>query len=252
MTWTAGGRWRPANSAWVATARDPEEIHARRPARVEPAGDRLVERERALAAAGHEHHRPRAVEPEARQRRRAPIGRRRGDRVAGIEYAGLGAEAEQRPRLRQAQIDVPHPAAQQPRREAGIRVLFLHRGRDAMPRRPPDHRRRGVAPGAQHRDGTLLGEQPPDLTQQVAGDEGPADVLPPGAAVDRLGRQEVEPEVPGREQAGLDAAHRADQHRLHVGRVHAERLGDGERRHQVAAGAAAGDEDTAGRVDHAS
>ena len=115
-----------------------------------------------------------------------------------------------------------------------------------MPRRPPDHRRRGVAAGPQHRDGPLLGEQPPDLAQQAAGDERPADVLPPGAAVDRLGRQQVEPEVAGRKQAGLDAAHGADQHRLHVRRVLAERLGDGERRHQVAAGAAAGDEDAAG------
>ena len=122
---------------------------------------------------------------------------------------------------------------------------------------------RGLAGGGDLADGAVVvvgvveaavgegggdGEDAAHLTQQLACDERPADVLPPRSPVDRLGGKQVEPEVAGGKQPRLDSAHGTNQHRLDIGGEFGERLGDRERGHQVAARAAAGDQDASHRA----
>jgi len=226
------------------SSRDPEQIGAARSTPVEPLGDRTVDREGALATPGHEDHRAAAVQPEAREGLRAALGRGRRDRIAGIEHLGVRAEPKQAPRLGQPEVDVPYPPAEPTGGESGIRVLFLYGRGNAPPRSRPDDRRGGVSARAEHRRRPLGGEQLGHLAEQPTRHERPARVAPPGAAVDRLGRKQVVAEVASRQDTRLDPADRTDEHGLDLGCMLAQGLRDRERRHQVPAGAAPGDEDT--------
>jgi hypothetical protein len=72
--------------------------------------------------------------------------------------------------------------------QAGIGVLFLDRGWNSNPRRPPDHRARGIATGADNRGRRFILEEPSDFAKQTSGNERPTKVAPPAAAINRLSR----------------------------------------------------------------
>src|SRR3954452_9740467 len=137
---------------------------------------------------------------------------------------------------------MPDSAAQPACGETGIGVLFLDRRGNSAPGGPPDHRRGGVSAGPQHRHRPLGPKQLVHPADQLAREQRPARVLPPGSPVDRLRGQQDVPEVPGRQQRRLDASHRPHEHRLQTGCRLLELGGDRERGHEMAAGAAARDE----------
>ena len=150
------------------------------------------------------------------------------------------------PRLRHPEPDFPRHPGQPPGGKAGIGVLLLDRGREPAARRPPHDRPGGIAPGADHDPGPLEIEEPVHLANQPHGEQGPPEVLPPLAPVDRLRREQVVGELAGGKQASLHPTARARQDYSPVGVDSAQRARDGEGGHQVATGAAAGDEDGQG------
>ncbi len=141
-------------------------------------------------------------------------------------------------------MDLARATGEPPRGETGERVfLDEHRGQ-AGALRAPHNWTGGVAPGADYEDRSLRLEQPAHGTPHATRDQRPAQVPPPRAPVDRLHGEQVEAERVARQHLRLDAARGADEHRLHVGARLDERLRECQGRHEMTAGAAAGEEDT--------
>ena len=120
--------------------------------RLQPARHRAVDRERALAASGHQH----APERRASGRRACATRALRSGvgGTIGLPVSNTCVRVPNRsslPRLGQTEVDVSHPAAEPPGGEPGIGVLLLDRGRKARrgPRarpRAPRRSRRCRAP----------------------------------------------------------------------------------------------------------
>ena len=199
-----------------AAAGDPHNVGVAAPARVEPRRDGPVDGERALAPARDQHHRTRAIESEAGERRPAPRRVRYRDRVAGLEHGRLRPRPKVPARLGEPQIDVSRPPSEPAHRESRIGVLLLHSRRQATVRRQPHDRSRGVAAGPDHGGGPLGGEEAAGLEHQARTHDRPADVAPPGTAVDRLGGEQVVAKIAGGKDAGLDSPSRADQYGLEM------------------------------------
>ncbi len=89
----------------------------------------------------------------------------------------------------------------------------------------------------------LFAEELAQFPKQTEADEGPADILPPLAPIDRLGRQQVVAEVAVRQEARLDTTHGSDQDGLEAGRHGTQRLGHRQGWHEVPAGTTARDQD---------
>src|SRR6266513_2361793 len=204
--------------------------------------DGVVERLRALAAAEHEHGGPVGIEPQ-----RAACGVRiarlgRSHRIAQREHLGVRTGRQPLARLGKPEVYLARAARQPPRGESGKRVLLDERGGDSGTLRPQHDRPRGVAAGPDDDRRPLLVQQPTHVAPHAGREPQPARVAPPGAPIDRLDRQEPMTERLARQQLGLDATPGADEQQLDARLGIAQRLRQREGGDEMAAGAAAGEE----------
>src|SRR5207245_7711838 len=133
------------------------------------------------------------------------------DRVAEREYGRARADAEALARFGKSQMDLPRALREPARGQAGKCVLLLEYGREPALLRAPDHGARGVAAGADH-DHRLLGVEHASYgAPRAPSGHQRAHVVPPGAPVDRLHRQEVMTKWIARQHLRLDPALRANE-----------------------------------------
>src|SRR2546428_513541 len=143
----------------------------------------------------------------------------------------------------EARAQAPASAGGPARREAGKRVRLWAdgRGAGALPARRDGPGRVAARPDPARRP--VRREDPPRGAPRAPRDQGPSQVAPPSAAVDRLDRHEGKPKRMARQHLGLDTAQRADQYPLDLPPRLAQRLRHGERGPEVDPGSATGDKD---------
>ena len=201
MTWTAGRPVRGRRTRRRCRGRSPRAgpRSAGPPASSHPATARLMASAPWLppvtSTTGRVPSRPNRAE-----RLRPSLRRRRGDRDCRCRTprSARPKRSSAAPREGRGRRGAPAGSAAGWRARDRRSAPGLRSGRRAaLPHQTTG--RRGVAAGPEDGDRPLLVEHPADLAQQPARDERPADVSPPGAPVDRLGRQQVEAEIAGRE-----------------------------------------------------
>ena len=110
---------------------------------------------------------------------------------------------------------------------------------------PPDDRTGRVASGSENGAGLLQLECLRDSSKQAPSDERPAEILPPRATIDWLGRKQMKSKIAGGKNSRLDPSHRAYEHRFDSRSAYAESIRNCQRGHEVPTSAASGDQDTA-------
>jgi hypothetical protein len=92
----------------------------------------------------------------------------------------------------------------------------------------------------------FLLEDPSHFPEQPPGHKWPSKVPPPGAPVDRLRGKKVKTIIAGGKDLGFDPARRPNQNGMEMRRMFFQRSRNGQRRHQVSSGTAAGDKNSLG------
>ena len=192
-------RQRRLHAVVVARARGPQHLEAlgaRAQAPLHHAAQvrqqRLVHRPRALAAAHDEAHRARVTQPELGAGRRAVHGEvRRRDGIAELEDLRALAGLQVSPRLGKRQVELPHAPVHQPRDEAGIRVLLLHRRGHAPQQRVAHRRPAGVSARAYDEVRPEGAEDLPQPAERLRHGRDQPPVLPRLGAADGLQRQQL-------------------------------------------------------------
>ena len=167
----------------------------------------------------------------------------RPDRITEGEHRRARPGAQPTLRFGEAEVNLSGSAREPARREPGTGILLLQHRRDRRALRAPQHRSRRVAPGADDDRRLLFGEHAPHAAEDPPGEKRPAQIAPPRATVYRLERQQVVPERIVREDFLLDAAFRSDEHGLDVRPQARQRFRERQRRHEVTAGPASGEND---------
>src|SRR5207244_576118 len=198
----------------------------------------------ALAAAEHEQRGTGGEEPELDQCGVATPRLGHADRVTEREHGRARTDAQALARFGKSQMDLPRAPREPARRQAGKCVLLLEHGGEPALLRAPDHGARGVAAGARHDHRLLSVEHAPYGGPRAPCGHQRAHVVPPGAPVDRLHRQEVMTKRIARQHLRLDPALRADEHGLNSLPRVLQGLGQGECGHEMAAGSTSGEENS--------
>ena len=218
----------------------PEQIDIAERAAVEGAHDSFIQGARALTAAHDEQCAPLATQTEIRARgARIDVTRWR-DRISEHEHLGARARREFPLRFGEAEMHLSCATRKQSRGETRECVLLLQRGRKPRELRAQHDRPRRISARADHDRGLFFAQDTARRPPGVYRDHRPAEIAPPRSPIERLHGQQMKPERMTREDLRFNASLGADERDIVSGFGRDLRQYQG--RHEVATGAAAGDE----------
>ena len=233
----------------VRGSRGPEQREPVRPRQHAPGHpfhrlqDQAIQRRGALAAADDQNHHPVGGQLE-RGARQGPVqARRRAHGIARHPHAAPGAPGQPRRGLRERQVHLTRPHAEEARGDAGHGVLLLDGQRDPQnPRRDPG-RSPGIAAGHHHQlrtkrakevegpdDGRAEGRERPEAHQALA-------------SLEALHGKERVLHATRRQDTRFDASRRTDEEDPCVRSGCRKSVRQGERRIEMPSGSTAGEDD---------